>query len=127
MRLFRRNPRTDWDEQIEAGLVGVCPLTELEILYSARSIADRDAMLVALRETFPWVLMPDGVYRRAAAVQAILTEQGQHRCAGPVDLLVAATAELTGLSLLHYDRDFDAITKVTGQPATWLAPAGSID
>lgn len=53
--------------------------------------------------------------------------RGQHRSAGAVDLLVAATAELNTLTLVHYDRDFDQIAKATGQPAVWLAPAGSIN
>jgi len=57
----------------------------------------------------------------------MLTEKGQHRSAGPIDLLVAATAELTGLTLLHYDRDFETVTRATGQDAQWLAPPGSID
>lgn len=38
---------------------------------------------------------------------------------GPVDLVLAATAELQGLALLHHDRDFDIIARVTGQPLRW--------
>ncbi|GAA2583305.1 hypothetical protein GCM10010399_11410 [Dactylosporangium fulvum] len=49
-----------------------------------------------------------------------------HRSAGAVDLLLAATAELTSLTLVHYDHDFDEIVKVTGQPAVWVAAPGSI-
>ncbi|MEU2612282.1 PIN domain-containing protein [Micromonospora sp. NPDC007271] len=43
-----------------------------------------------------------------------------------VDLLIAATAEYQGLSLLHYDRDFEQVGAMTSQPMRWLAPAGSI-
>ena len=32
-----------------------------------------------------------------------------------MDLVIAATAELFGLTLLHHDRDFDVIARVTGQ------------
>ena len=39
--------------------------------------------------------------------------------AGPVDLVVAATAELHGLTLLHHDRDFNVVARVTGQPLRW--------
>jgi predicted nucleic acid-binding protein len=115
-----------WDQQIEQGLIGVCPVTELELLYTARSRADRKKILALLNETYPWVAVPDDVYRRAAQVQDLLTQQGRHRSAGPIDLLVAATAELTGLTVLHYDGDFDVIKKATGQPAQWLAPPGTI-
>ncbi len=59
--------------------------------------------------------MPDGVYRRSRVVQEQLTAKGEHRGAGPVDLLVAA-AEEAGLTLLHHDRDFDTIARPTGQP-----------
>lgn len=41
--------------------------------------------------------------------------------------LVAATAELSGLSLLHYDHDFEAIARMTQQPTSWPATRGSID
>lgn len=60
--------------------------------------------------------MPDTVHVRARAVQRLLTDRGGHRSAGAVDLLVAATAELTGLTLLHHDRDFETIARSTGQP-----------
>jgi predicted nucleic acid-binding protein len=53
-------------------------------------------------------------------VQEQLTAKGEHRSAGPVDLLVAATAEESGLVLLHHDRDFEAIARVTGQPVRML-------
>jgi predicted nucleic acid-binding protein len=55
-------------------------------------------------------------------VQGELTTKGQHRSAGPVDLVVAATAELHGLTLLHHDRDFGVIARVTGQPFRWYGP-----
>ena len=58
-------------------------------------------------------------FARARDVQGALTSQGQHRSAGPVDLAVAATAELHGLTLLHHDRDFDIIARITGQPVRW--------
>lgn len=55
------------------------------------------------------------------------TERGTHRSASPIDLLVAATAEAHGLSLLHYDHDFVRVAEVTGQQVRWLADPGSID
>lgn len=124
-----RDPRVraGWEQQITAGLVAVCPIVELELLYTARSTADRDELVDLLAGAFAWLPMPDRVFAQAAEVQAALTLRGQHRSAGAVDLLVAATAELHALTLVHYDRDFDQIAKATGQLAVWLAPAGSID
>lgn len=127
VRLFRDDTvRQGWQPQVTAGVAGVCPITELELLYSARSKAEREERLELLHAAFAWVPVPDRVYSRAAEVQAALTARGTHRSAGVVDLLVAATAELTGLTLVHYDHDFDEITKVTGQQVAWVAPPGSI-
>jgi predicted nucleic acid-binding protein len=41
------------------------------------------------------------------------------------DLLAAAAAEERGLTMLHYDADFDRIAAVTGQPCEWVVPTGS--
>jgi predicted nucleic acid-binding protein len=80
-----------------------------------------------MRGTFDWVVMPDRVFDRAIDVQGALTDKGTHRSAGPVDLMLAATAELQGLTLLHYDRDFMQIAEVTGQPVCWVTEPGTID
>jgi predicted nucleic acid-binding protein len=108
-----------WDQAAAAGLIAVCPIIELEFFYSARSPADREQGTQDLRSLFGWVPMHDRAFTRAWEVQGELTGKSQHRSAGPVDLLVAATAELQGLTLLHHDRDFDVIAGVTGQPLRW--------
>ncbi len=125
---IHRDPalREVWRDKVDAGLMGICPVTELELLYSARSMADRTKILRLLTSSYVPTFMPDGVYQRAVEVQDLLTRAGQHRSAGPIDLLVAAAAELNGLTVLHYDGDFDVIKKATGQPAQWLAPPGTI-
>jgi predicted nucleic acid-binding protein len=127
VRLLRNDDvRRRWQPQITAGVIGLCPITELELLFSARSKVDRDEWLELLNTAFTWVAVPDRVFARASEVQAAMTARGTHRSAGAVDLLLAATAELHGLTLVHYDHDFDEIVKVTGQPTAWLAAAGSI-
>jgi predicted nucleic acid-binding protein len=80
---------------------------------------DRANGIEDLRAAFCWVPVHDRAHARAWEVQGDLTVKGQHRGAGPVDLIVAATAELSGLTLLHHDRDFDAIAAITGQPVRW--------
>ncbi len=111
-----------WDQAVAAGLIAVCPITELEFCYSARSARDREQAIGDLREAFGWVPVHDRAYARAWEVQGQLTVLGQHRSAGPVDLIVAATAELFGLTLLHHDRDFATIAGVTGQYLRWYGP-----
>jgi len=51
----------------------------------------------------------------------MLTEGGMHRSAGPVDLLIAATAERERLTVLCDDRDFQTIARLTGQPVKLVA------
>jgi predicted nucleic acid-binding protein len=97
-------------------LIAVCPITELEFFYSVRSPADRERGIQDLRSLFGRVPVHDRAFARAWEVQGELTGRGQHRSAGPVDLVVAATAEPHGLALLHHDRDFDIVARVTGQP-----------
>jgi predicted nucleic acid-binding protein len=127
VRLLRNGDvRSRWQPQITAGVMGTCPITELEFLYSARSKSERDEWLELLNATFAWVAMPDQVFTRTAQVQDAMTARGTHRSAGVVDLLLAATAELNGLTLVHYDHDFNEIVKVTGQSVVWVAAPGSI-
>ena len=112
-----------WDQAAAAGLIAVCPITELEFFYSARSATDRERMVQDMRALFGWVPVHDRAYMRAWEVQGELTSKSRHRSAGPVDLVLAATAELSGLTLLHCDHDFDTIARVTGQPLRRYGPA----
>ncbi|MFF0748907.1 PIN domain nuclease [Streptomyces sp. NPDC004267] len=123
--IARKHVQDEWRRFTAEGVIALCDITELEILYSAQSANDRLAKEELLGRLFNWTAVPDGVYSRARRVQQMLTNRGEHRGAGPVDLLVAATAELSGLTLLHYDRDFEAIARVTGQPTRWVAPPGT--
>lgn len=119
VRILLEQATEEWEQRIGAGLVALCDLTELEILYSARSDADRRTIREQLGQ-FTWCPMPEGVFRRARAVQEQLTAKGEHRSAGAVDLLLAAAAEEQGVALLHYDRDFETIARTTGQPVRML-------
>lgn len=115
-RIFQKPVREQWAEQINAGIIAVCPSVELEFLCSARSLADRLEKQRLLRSLFSWVPMPDRVFERADEIQEKLTELAQHRSAGAIDLLTAVTAEREGLIVLHDDRDFEAVSRVTGLP-----------
>jgi len=41
-------------------------------------------------------------------VQLLLANKRHHRAPSIPDLLIAATAELAGLTVLHLDKDFDS-------------------
>ena len=115
-RILQDKIRQAWSEQLAAGVIATCPLVELEFLYSARSLADRREKRHLLQTVFGWVPMTDGAYERADEVQRELAETGRHRSAGPVDLVIAATAERQRLTLLCDDHDFEVVASVTGQP-----------
>ncbi len=115
-RILQDKLRQAWSDQLTAGVIAICPVVELEFLYSARSLADRLEKRRLLRELFGWVTMSDRAYDRADEIQQRLTETGKHRSAGPVDLLIAATAERERLIVLCDDHDFQTVASVTGQP-----------
>ncbi|HWH35293.1 MAG TPA: PIN domain nuclease [Acidimicrobiales bacterium] len=112
--------------QLESGLVAVTIVTELEVGYSAQSLLDYQVTRRMLDQLLqiPVSLRAE---QRAREVQRLLVERGQHRSAGVADLLLAATAEIEGLTLWHYDADFDLIAEVTGQAAEWVVPRGTVD
>lgn len=125
-RIFQRQIREQWNEQLTAGIIAVCPVVELEFLYSAQSLADRLAKQELLRTVFSRVPMPDRVFERADQLQQQLTESGQHRSAGAIDLMIVATAERENLIVLHEDHDFEAVSRLTGLPVKRVVrpPAG---
>ncbi len=50
----------------------------------------------------------------------MLADGGQHWAPSIPDLIIAATAELAGLTVLHLDKDFEIIASITGQPLEHL-------
>lgn len=121
-RLLQGKDDNRWDRAADAGLIAICDTVELEYLYGARSWDDRCAVEQIFSRIFGWVLTDDRMFRRATEVQRALTRRGEHRSAGAADLVIAATAELHDLTLLHCDRDFECVAAVTGQPLEWFGP-----
>lgn len=107
-------------------LVGICGVTKLEMLCSARNIQERARMKEQLEASMDQVDMPGDIWEQAAEIQEALTEQAQHRSASIPDLIVAATARTRGLEILHYDRDFETIARYTEHPARWVVPPGTV-
>lgn len=111
---------------IDAGRVAVTAVTLLEIGYTARSKADHERSQQSVLQRLRFVYASPRSERRALEVQQLLMERGHHRSVKLPDLLVAAVAETEGLTVMHYDADFDRISDITGQPHTWVVEAGSI-
>ena len=115
-----------WTDLSVSGQVAICPPVRLELLFSARGPADYAAFADEL-DGLPSCPLSHRLAGRAEAVQALLAARSQHRGPNAVDLLVAAIAEANEITLVHYDRHFDVIARVTGQPTEWIAPRGSLD
>jgi predicted nucleic acid-binding protein len=125
-RLHLTAVRDELEPLITRALVGICGVTELEMLFSARNIQERSRMREQLEASLNAVDTPADIWARAAEIQEALTEHAQHRSASIPDLIVAATAQAHGLEILHYDRDFDTIARYTEQPARWVVPPGTV-
>ncbi|MGH3914625.1 MAG: PIN domain nuclease [Pseudonocardiaceae bacterium] len=111
--------------RIAAGRVSICLLTELEVGYSTRSLSDFERISRDVLAPLNRLITPVATEARAREVQRALIACGQHRAIAIPDLIVAAVAEIEGLTVLHYDGDFDLIADITGQPTEWIVPPGS--
>ena len=117
VRLAASGDAAEWAARIQRGLVRITTVTRLEVGYSARSGADlranlRRPPLAAMPVEYLTPVIED----RAAEVLTLLADRGQHRAPSIPDLLIAATAELAGLTVLHMDKDLEIIAAITGQP-----------
>lgn len=114
------------DELSDRGLLSICGAVQIEVIHSARTAADAQRARLLLGG-FDWLATTDEVWDRAVDVQVQAVRRGFHRPLSMGDLVIAATAERHGHTVLHYDGDFDKIASVTGQRTAWVAPAGTAD
>ncbi|MEV7613616.1 PIN domain nuclease [Streptomyces sp. NPDC089799] len=126
-RITLPGPFAAWRGALSAGRIGMCPATEAEVLYSARSAGQYTEMRGTHRDLYAWYGVPDGVWTKVMALQSTLAAAGALRSAGVIDLVVALTAQHHRLTVLHYDRDFETIAKHADLRTRWLAEPGSID
>ncbi len=95
------------------GQLYVCPMGELEQLFSARSAGQYDDEQERIRRTYLRVEAPNDLLDRALALQRDLAHHHGmwHRI--PIrDLLIAETALFHDLGILHVDGDYDRICEV---------------
>jgi predicted nucleic acid-binding protein len=114
------------DALSDRGLLAVCAAVEIEVVDNAPTANDAKRIRLLLRG-FDWLAMPDEVWDRAIDVQIQALHKGNHCALSMADLLIAATAERHGATVLHYDGDFDMIAAITGQSTAWVVPSGRAD
>jgi predicted nucleic acid-binding protein len=116
LRLAASPDAAQWAARIERGLVRVATVTRLEVGYSARSGEDlRAGLHQPPLASMPVEYQTPAIEDRAVEVLTLLADRGQHRAPSIPDLIIAATAELAGLTILHLDKDYEIIAKITGQ------------
>jgi predicted nucleic acid-binding protein len=107
------------------GRLALCQMTLLECLNNAPDPAAYELLWGALQGQ-RWIDVSTEAMDRALEVHREFARTSQHRNFRLPDLVIAATAELSGATVLHYDEDYDRIAKVTGQPVEWVASKGSL-
>jgi predicted nucleic acid-binding protein len=117
----------DFEARLLAGEIATCAMVKLELLWEARdadAFRRRRDQLEALHD----IRIDGPVWERAIDVFEFLAARAplHHRQVKLPDLLIGAAAESAGVPVCHYDRDFELIAEVTGQPVRALAPIGSL-
>jgi predicted nucleic acid-binding protein len=121
VRLAASPDAAEWAGRIERGLVRITTVTRLEVGYSARSGPDlRTGFQKPPLSSMPVEYLTPAIEDRAVEVLTLLADRGQHRAPSVPDLIIAATAELAVLTVLHLDKDFEVIAGITGQPVQRL-------
>ena len=124
VRLAASPDAATWASRIQRGLVRISTLTRLEIGFSARSASElRLSTTRPPLASMPVEYLTLRIEDRAVAIQLALADLGQHRAPSIPDLLIAATAESAGLTVLHLDKGYELIAEVTGQSIERLSVA----
>ena len=96
---------------LEQGRIATCLPFLLEAGYSAWNPRDHDELLSELM-ALPNVRIDEHVESRSVDAQRQLARAGHHRLP-PVDLIIAALADVRGLGVLHYDNDYEIVSEKT--------------
>jgi predicted nucleic acid-binding protein len=125
IRLPQSTDAEEWASRIQRGLVRISNLTRLEVGYSARSGPElRKALRSPPLSNMPVEYFAPAIEDRAIEVLTLLANRGRHRAPSIPDLLIAATAELNHLTVLHVDKDFELIAEITQQVVERVSIAG---
>ncbi len=125
VRLFDHGVESTWPAKLTSGGLAITGVSMIEVLVGSRTSAEFQRDRVDLG-ALPRRAVTEQIIDRAIEVQGLMVARGTHRAPSPADLILAACAEQNGLTVLHYDKDFDLIAEASGQPTEWLAPAGTL-
>lgn len=114
-----------FDTLLAEGRLAACHMTALEWLNNAPDPKTYERMRSAL-DAHRWFDVTAAAMDRAANAHHELSRRSQHRNFRLPDLIIAATAEEHGATVLHYDADYDRIAAITGQPVEWVVPRGTL-
>jgi predicted nucleic acid-binding protein len=106
------------------GGLATCAIIEAELLYAARDRTDfawRRHGYSALHR----LAMTEQIHARALDIMQALADYGQHRSVPIPDMLIAATAEAYGATLLHYDQNFERIAQYVPVSHEWIVEPGA--
>ena len=111
---------------IEAGLVATTAELDAEALYSARNPVEYEQLLADRRVAYEYLPTEDEHWQAALQAQRELARQGRHRAVGMPDLLTAVLAAAHGLTVVHYDADFETAATGVAFEQVWVMPRGSL-
>ena len=111
---------------IEAGLAATTAALDAEALYSARNPVEYEQLWVDRRVAYEYLPTEDEHWQSALQAQRELARQGQHRAVGMPDLLTAVLASAHGLTVVHYDADFETAATVVAFEQAWVVRRGSL-
>jgi predicted nucleic acid-binding protein len=117
--------RRRFESLLAEGRLAACQMTTLEYLNNAPDPKGYEVLWGALHG-HRWLDVTTQAMDRALAVHRELAATSQHRNFRLPDLNIAATAEVHGATVLHYDADYDRIAALTRQPTEWVAARGSL-
>ncbi len=119
--------RESFGRRLVTGQIATCGPVMWELLHSASNGKEYRALredLAALDQA----RFDNSDWERALDICQALAEKGGslHRAPSMSDAMIAVAAARADLVVLHYDKDFDLIAEVTGQPCEWVAARGSL-
>ena len=117
--------RRRFETLLAEGRLAGCQLTALEYLNNAPDPKGYEILWGALHG-HRWIDVTTQALDRALDIHRSMAATSQHRHFRIPNLIIAATAELHGATVLHYDADYDRIAAITGQPTEWVAPKGTL-
>ena len=110
VRIWRKQVDPSWREAAGSGVIAVCEPVLAETLFSAHA-KEYAAVEAEIRDTYPYVTVPDVVWDRVEEMRRELAVRSAHQGPGVVDMVVASTAMCEQLTVLHDDRDYETVAR----------------